>query len=907
MAQNEPGVYGAARREETQDPNAGNIPRSVRTLPVPGISTGEGANFSQVGVHQQELAAALGSLGGEMDKLFENQKQDWRLEGQLAYAQGKTEQEIADTGNFYTVQGHRVLAAQTSMLEWYQQSQDEIAKSDQEIDTDTYRAKLMNNWKGITEALPDDRLVRQLAAQQSEALFPKLMQQQTAAHNQWNLRQQRTEWTNNLAVTSGLALQNVDEMPAAMKAMKERTAPGSSGLPKEMEDQALADAMTIDFQQGRQVLWDAVGGEEGLRERGMDAALVSGAIRARDNFDTQQQQDFAKNFNSEVDGIVASLGIDGNVGLAGQRLDALYSMAKENGALFRYGAEKTSQFAMVGAVTGAHPDWNPEQMSALMAKFNDPTNKRELSRMYADIRLGGVKGDRMTEVINDFSKRTGISPQDTVLAMKEYNRTIDQDYLKAAAQVKQAGAAQLKAETKAATLGNAWALGNLHTSGATPGDIQDTMETQMQAAIGTAYGMVARGEQPKNAMGQPISPEQWAEGEVLKKARGMNLIMDSAATAVQASLTASVIDPVTKQVTPQALESMEFLKRLENEYGYSPAQVQKYLGGDAKSSSYAARLYYTARDFDNGGDDTATSLRLAQMQLDPTTAVTPEMLQQKTKTDVIDKVIKDKIGSGFWSDVSRIYDGIDEGGFLYGFFGHTRDEFARMADDPVLTNAVRNRVQVELLRNPRMSGEAATKMAMDNIMGRGTIVGDSLILASDGSTVLEDMGIPTGGPDTAHFAMLNYLREYASKPVSEGGFGESWLEFKVAGDAENGGIFTGQFWENLAPGTMVDQVSESVVAQIRGAPHFRTRYDEEQKVFYVSDYDSQDADRDTGRIMVIPAAEIGKAYNAWYAKDDQARRDFWGKVQIINPPLKQDPIKPTMDDKSWLQNNGTTK
>lgn len=897
---NQPGMFGYERRDEIQDPLAGNLPSNVNLLPVPGPTRGANVDLSGMTREAGELVTALGNLKKPVNDLFAKKRQDWRLEGQLAYAQGVTEEQIAQSGNFYTVQGHRILAAQTSMLEWFQNKQDGILAGDAELDPNTYRANLMKDWGAISESLPDDALVRQLASEQSAELFPRLMQEQTKQHNAFNLRSQRNEWTNNLVAAAGVSLQNNGDMGGGRSIIAEKVEPGASGLPTEMEHDALSDAIVLDFQAGRRVLYDALGGDDGLRGRGFDAALSSKVTIARDQFEATNQADFSKAFQNDVDTIVAGVKVDGNMDLAAQRFDQAWARVTADGGIYGYAVEQTSGIALQGAIAELHgEDWTPEQSRATISALSDPDNKRKMSNLYTSIRTGRIKGDQMTGAIRTLAGEMGLSEQDMMLTMREFDRTVNGIFIQSAAAIRVAGSATLEAQRKQATADNSFLSGSLgYTQDVTQADKQQTLERQFSSLLGSYSANAANGQTFTNSKGQVISPVEAAEGEIMKRILGMNMVWDSAATEMQSAFTTNVVDPKTGAVSDRAVQAMDFIRRMTGEYGATDAQVQKWLGGDGESTSYAARLYYMAQSFDEGGMDTASALRQAQMVL----ATKRDIPDSTLRSDEVKQSVAAAIDTKFskYFDImngrlGRFSEGYNNGGlgeaFAFALGGRTPQEYENVMKDQNIQNLVAQRARTEVYQSGNtLSWEAASNMAADNILGRGALIGDQFVVSGYGRTVMEDMfahspELGSGGPDLAHFATLLYLKDQASKPVEEGGFGEHWQEWKILGDVPNEGIFDGQFWANLGPSALTDQLRENVHRVLRGAPNFKVQYDYQSGMLHVWDYDDHRTDRATGRAMVIPISAIGDNYAKWYADTNQKRNKFWDNVSPRDVPF----------------------
>ena len=136
------GTYGLERRQETEDANAGARVPPAAQINVGGVRTPAVGDFSRMTTATSELARSLGNFEGTVSEVFAQQRQDWRIEGQLAAAQGKTEEQIAAEGNFFTAQGAKVFNAQTAFQDWASEAMANIDYQDHQEDPTKYRERL---------------------------------------------------------------------------------------------------------------------------------------------------------------------------------------------------------------------------------------------------------------------------------------------------------------------------------------------------------------------------------------------------------------------------------------------------------------------------------------------------------------------------------------------------------------------------------------------------------------------------------------------------------------------------------------------------------------------------------------------------------------------------------------------
>lgn len=121
---NEQGRYGSSTREVVDDPLAPKLgifkaPETIRGGGAGGVA---GYDTSHIGDGQRAIANLLGKASTMYETYLEKKKDQWELDGKLAYAQGKTEDEIRATGNKYTLGGFMTMNVRTSANEFYQNS-----------------------------------------------------------------------------------------------------------------------------------------------------------------------------------------------------------------------------------------------------------------------------------------------------------------------------------------------------------------------------------------------------------------------------------------------------------------------------------------------------------------------------------------------------------------------------------------------------------------------------------------------------------------------------------------------------------------------------------------------------------------------------------------------------------------
>ena len=108
-------VQGFERREVIEDANSKSQNLQAKSLPIPGVRTPKGADFSRVGETQKKLANALGgaaeSVANGLGMYAEKKMEDWKVEGAMARAAGQTQEDLAQSGNRFHRAGWQALNA----------------------------------------------------------------------------------------------------------------------------------------------------------------------------------------------------------------------------------------------------------------------------------------------------------------------------------------------------------------------------------------------------------------------------------------------------------------------------------------------------------------------------------------------------------------------------------------------------------------------------------------------------------------------------------------------------------------------------------------------------------------------------------------------------------------------------
>lgn len=875
-------LFGNERREEVQDPNAGpNVAPAVQ-VPVGGVSTPRGVDVSRVGSDLGEISQAMGEFGGHVANYFDSLKEQWRLEGQLDYTQGKTLNDLHSEGNLYTTQGWQAMQARTDMGNWYQTKMSDIASMDHQQDPTAYKDGLMKNYAEVSKNAPTDPYVRKMMGGLAQQYFPALVESQTKAHNEWNRKNSVTSYTN-MAVQQASQVDgnNPGSTVAAVSKMFE---PGASGLSKDDEEEGQANALTLGFQQGNDTVWQALGGIDGLKQRGWSAEHLSAAATNYDHFNQTADADMARSVQSQLDTVVSKAQLDGNIPGAQKNLDAIFSTLKSNPRWIASTARQTPLASIAQQLQQYHPDWTQAQYNAALAAFSNPAVMNVAAQAWGQSQNGQfATPEAGTAAIQAVAKAANIAEQDVPLVFKAFKQNQDQWALDAAAKVQGALSKQIEESNKQLARQNALKGGTMFQLSS--GD--------QQTAIGELRSTAYSEWQAKNAAGQANgeTAEQYVERQVFPMLAKQNITEDVTKSTITSAFSRDVLEPDGK-VNQRAMQAYDLLIRMarplddpKGGYGLTPSQVDAYLGNEDSKN-----LYHMIKTFDIGDMDTATAIRAATNQLNKKQTQGEEVsfLKKTIGEGEINKMIAEQAkATAGWGNVNM--------GPSFGFSQNTpggqiahslfagddiwQRELDRAMQDSNLKQAIYNRATIETAVNPNLSSEAAVRKAASQVMGRSEFVLGTFVQSGELSTIREDMGIQTPVQNAVHTAAVAYLLANGNKPVEDGGFGPKWNRVKP--DPANKGIMQsiGNFFSSDGLRAPLDAPGIDAITS-RGVPDMVVHYDPQQKMFYFNQYDDQSMDSPGTETMHVSAKDLGD----FYKKNESAIKSG-AFMQSINTAL----------------------
>lgn len=188
-------------REVVNDPLALNPYQQApqRDLPLRGVRNPRQTGGDDVYENQQQAMRALGQLGASIAGVQQQAQDEAITEGKLMYMQGRTEADLAATGNKWNIQGWQALSAADKANRWYADQINDLANGRDQMDPTEYGSYVLEQRSTFMNNLPDDPAIRKLYVAQFEDLGPRLVQRQALAHNDFNQKQSEYAFGNFLS------------------------------------------------------------------------------------------------------------------------------------------------------------------------------------------------------------------------------------------------------------------------------------------------------------------------------------------------------------------------------------------------------------------------------------------------------------------------------------------------------------------------------------------------------------------------------------------------------------------------------------------------------------------------------------------------------------------------------------
>jgi hypothetical protein len=183
-----------AERKVFTDPNAPNVGSApAQQLAVQGIMSPRAAPRSD-----QSLTSAIEAFGGAATKMNQKRKAADFIDGQMASMSGKTQAEVAASGNRTTMAGYVGLEVSNAVSEWGNAQQQAASDKHYATDPAAYNKLLAEQAATLITEVGDDDYAQEVLAKSLAPTMQRLAAAQSGAHASYVEQETINSYTNGL-------------------------------------------------------------------------------------------------------------------------------------------------------------------------------------------------------------------------------------------------------------------------------------------------------------------------------------------------------------------------------------------------------------------------------------------------------------------------------------------------------------------------------------------------------------------------------------------------------------------------------------------------------------------------------------------------------------------------------------
>lgn len=765
-------VRGLPRSPVVNDPNAGRLQSqgSGGRLSVPALRSGRPVAVEGLegAVDESPISRTLGEvagvLGGEVQKQYLEGQRAQFVKGQMLAAAGvSAEQAERDGGTAATARGHRSMTLATSVQQWYDTSLRNVVETDREVDPQEYAEQQGERFR---EMLTGDEAADNFLNAMGSDLLPRLATIQAQAHADYNKERTLEAYQNAL-----LAI-------------------GTS-----QADMGLSAADLLD---------DANPLVDGLSDAEIASARFEAAKTA---------------LNQDRDDIYAVLQDKGFSGMTPGQQDTLYRL--HQGLISRrsnaFNADLTLsldsliQDAQSGQISAQH---GLERLAILQERFekDDRWMTAQANQITGSIRAfksaQRARAERLADVaeakrIADEGKpdaQTFFAVQD-VLFQQSQGRLTREEALEQVEQVVTEHGVTDKAFLSR-SLTQILGVNKQRFAETQRALVQLAQESEQDAARDTALQAMthnplvfaqASANEQKQAFAQvkadtaqqaqrllqegQVDEEgatDWAAQKLVKEMARLSYVDPEAKTATTAILSRGVLD-ADGAVTVEAVQSLEMVRQLQQEYGRPDLAAELLTSAEAKNVAYSAienlsayadpsealRIAFQSNVSAKG----SSADRAAEVKTLLATPGGQEELASATKAAVEGLQVSPSVLTGVGAAISTGLDaafGSGADNTLSRWMRSDRESFEHAVKSSDRFKAV---VQADAARrmqgNPAIQMQTAVREAAVDVQSRSAVIAGQVLTAPPGMSVKKQMGLEQfPGAGVEQFATHRYLQEF---------------------------------------------------------------------------------------------------------------------------------------------------
>lgn len=294
-------TQGLENRQVVNVPRiSGQANQPARQLGQVNVNAPRGGSVNGVGAGYDVLAQAAKMGGKALDGYLKNKEAEDLVTGEMLQQQGKTEEDLANEGYNQTVlKGFQTLKLKTSYSEWFTKSSLDAVDEYHTLSPEDYRKSVLEpQFKEVLNGLdPADDLARSVFTEMGKEGFNKLVERQMIAHTQFLDQDSVNTVTNMLYADAGTG------DPEIVQATLENLGEYTSGMSEEAIRGAEMGAMVPQLNQGNFLLYDAMGGKEGLIRRGYSPSQIESVTRAVETAQSVREREAGVELDAKKDEI----------------------------------------------------------------------------------------------------------------------------------------------------------------------------------------------------------------------------------------------------------------------------------------------------------------------------------------------------------------------------------------------------------------------------------------------------------------------------------------------------------------------------------------------------------------------------------------------------------------------------
>lgn len=723
---------------------SGQANTPARQLGLVNVQAPRGGNMSKVG-SEYRMLAEVAKLGGVvMDSYLDKKKEKDQVTQTIAHTQGKTEQDLIDSGYKGSFETYRGLQAKDGYNKWMIQSRHNLEVQDHSMSPEQYRTQLEEQVEELYSTVPEgDEGTRKLVASMVSDGMSKLVSEHMVRHTQF-VEGETLGGLSNLLVSES-QLGDVDSLGTVI-ANLEDLAPN---VAPSQRTAAVHDAVLTTLNDGNTALYDFIGGSEGLRSLGASNAQVQSAKKAYKASLSIEESEDAAAIKKGVHGILKrikqnKLGEDEAL----VELENLRANVTITDSYYR-----TLQEQVMDSVLGTQDDKD------LRDKLYNPDFVQESAALMSTVGLQGLAQTKGIQKVHALAEKYELPPEivekqlnAVVSANNAYMKRQETDVLNAIKDQQK----QLKKEQRAQSLINS-GFANL-----------DTYSKEEQQL---AMQMQKQGIMQEVVQDEDFDTDEEKTAEFLRRYVGFMRTSPVRDRNLQQQLgLIGQTAPLNAQGTlePSHLQAYQFMVSMRDA-GVNEQVVKSYFGDSYQYMTLAAAL-------SEGAIDPQTALAHAYEAVNAPTGTKP-------RTNV-NEVYKE------WDNGLRqeFFDGIEPGMYA-AMFGAPSDgqwdevltfQVEELAKNSTkLSNFVRDRIKTYARAFPTMNKEAVLSLAKKDVSQWEYVLGN-LVPPKDGRSISQAMGLDeTDGTLVSNSAALMYMQEHSDKLFPPGTEeAQSWNQFK---------------------------------------------------------------------------------------------------------------------------------